>query len=174
MIYLAMVWQYRFSILLVMFLGLFAWHEITIKKHDLAMLDQEYKLLKDKKEQVQKYADAVQQQQTKINKVSADYEKLKAEQATKVEYVTRTINKYIDRPVYRNVCIDDDGRLQLNELIKSGQSHKAIPSNLLQPCPDLQLLDANTGKAWTFWSVDTVKKYNDCKYRHDALIKTIT
>lgn len=47
-----------------------------------------------------------------------------------------------------------------------------IPSNLLQPCPDLQTLDENTGKAWILWSVDTVKKYNDCKYRHDALIKT--
>lgn len=125
MIYLAMVWQYRFSILLVMFLGLLAWHEITIKKHDLAMLDQEYKLLKDKNEQVQKYANAVQQQQIEMNKVSADYEKLKAEQATKVEYITKTITKYIDRPVYSNTCIDDDGRLQLNELIKSVQSTKA-------------------------------------------------
>lgn len=89
------------------------------------MLDQEHKALIEKNEQVQKYADAVQQQQIEMNKVSADYEKLKAEQATKVEYVTKTVNKYIDRPVYRNTCIDDDGRLQLNELIKSGQSTKA-------------------------------------------------
>ncbi|MCF9034180.1 hypothetical protein JKI98_04820 [Acinetobacter nectaris] len=73
-------------------------------------------------EQKQKYLEAAQQQQIEMNKVSADYEKLKAEQATKVEYVTRTINKYIDRPVYRNVCIDDDGRVQLNELIKSSQT----------------------------------------------------
>ena len=75
--------------------------------------------------QTQTYLSAVQQQQIEMNKVSADYEKLKAEQATKVEYVTKTVNKYIDRPVYRNTCIDDDGRLQLNELIKSGQSTKA-------------------------------------------------
>ncbi|MCF9035391.1 hypothetical protein JKI98_11105 [Acinetobacter nectaris] len=73
-------------------------------------------------EQKQKYLEAAQQQQIEMNKVSADYEKLKTEQATKVEYVTRTINKYIDRPVYRNVCIDDDGRLQLNDLIKSSQT----------------------------------------------------
>lgn len=73
-------------------------------------------------EQKQKYLEAAQQQQIEMNKVSADYEKLKSEQATKVEYVTRTINKYIDRPVYRNVCIDDDGRVQLNELIKSSQA----------------------------------------------------
>lgn len=125
MSYLIIAWQYRFSILLVMFLGLFAWHEITIKKHDFAILDQENSLLKEKNEQVQKYAKAAQQQQIEMNKVSADYEKLKADQATKVEYVTRTINKYIDRPVYHNTCIDDDGRLQLNELIKSGQSTKA-------------------------------------------------
>lgn len=125
MIYLAMTWQYRFSILLVMFLGLFAWHVITIKKHDLALLDQEYKLLKEKNQATQKYLDAIQQQQVEMNKVSADYENLKAEQAKKVEYITKTITKYIDRPVYSNACIDDDGRLQLNELIKSGQSTKA-------------------------------------------------
>ncbi|MEB5477259.1 hypothetical protein [Acinetobacter pollinis] len=125
MSYLIIAWQYRFSILLVMFLGLLGWHEITIKKHDLGILDQENSLLKEKNEQVQKYAKAVQQQQIEMNKVSADYEKLKADQATKVEYVTRAINKYIDRPVYRNVCIDDDGRLQVNELIKSGQTNKA-------------------------------------------------
>lgn len=71
-------------------------------------------------EQKQKYLEVTQQQQIEMNKVSADYEKLKSEQATKVEYVIRTINKYIDRPIYRNVCIDDDGRVQLNELIESG------------------------------------------------------
>lgn len=49
---------------------------------------------------------------------------------------------------------------------------KQIPSNLSQPCPDLQLLDANTGKAWLPWSIDTVNKYNDCKLRHDAIIKS--
>lgn len=125
MIYLKIAWQYRFSILLMMFFLLLAWHGITNKKHDLALVNQEYKLLKEKNQETQKYLDAAQQQQIEMNKVSADYEKLKAEQATKVEYITKTITKYIDRPVYRNVCIDDDGRMQLNELIKSGQSTKA-------------------------------------------------
>lgn len=90
------------------------------KDHSIEKLKQEH--ISYVQEQKQKYLEAAQQQQIEMNKVSADYEKLKSEQATKVEYVTRTINKYIDRPVYRNVCIDDDGRVQLNELIKSSQA----------------------------------------------------
>lgn len=90
------------------------------KDHSIEKLKQEH--IAYIQEQKRKYLEAAQQQQIEMNKVSADYEKLKTEQATKVEYVTRTINKYIDRPVYRNVCIDDDGRVQLNELIKSSQT----------------------------------------------------
>ncbi|MBF7694264.1 hypothetical protein [Acinetobacter pollinis] len=90
------------------------------KDHSIEKLKQEH--ISYVQEQKQKYLEAAQQQQIEMNKVSADYEKLKAEQAKKVEYVTRTINKYIDRPVYHNTCIDDDGRVQLNDLIKSSQT----------------------------------------------------
>lgn len=58
--------------------------------------------------------------------------------------------------------------------MNSSSQVKPIPSNLLQPCPDLQLLDANTGKAWLPWSIDTVKKYNDCKGKQNYLIKLVS
>lgn len=60
--------------------------------------------------------------QNKVNKVSADYEKLRSEQRTKVETVTRTVQKIVERPIYLNRCIDDDGVQQINSLIEAGNT----------------------------------------------------
>ena len=62
------------------------------------------------------------EKQNQINKVSADYEQVKAEQNTKVEYIEREVQKIVERPVYKSSCIDDDGMQQLNELIKAGNT----------------------------------------------------
>jgi len=65
---------------------------------------------------------ALAKQQDKVNKVSADYEKLRSEQRTKVETVTRTVQKIVERPIYLNRCIDDDGLQQINSLIQARDS----------------------------------------------------
>ncbi|HCW3694929.1 hypothetical protein ABTC85_08870 [Acinetobacter baumannii] len=65
---------------------------------------------------------ALAEKQNQINKVSADYEQVKAEQNTKVEYIEREVQKIVERPVYKSSCIDDDGMQQLNELIKAGNT----------------------------------------------------
>ncbi|EXI13406.1 hypothetical protein J610_3818 [Acinetobacter sp. 723929] len=65
---------------------------------------------------------ALAEKQNQINKVSADYEQIKAEQNTKVEYIEREVQKIVERPVYKSSCIDDDGMQQLNELIKAGNT----------------------------------------------------
>lgn len=57
-----------------------------------------------------------------LNTVSAQYEAEKRKQKIKVETITKTITKTVDRPIYSNVCIDDDGRLQINNLIKQGNT----------------------------------------------------
>ncbi|WP_151761494.1 hypothetical protein [Acinetobacter seifertii] len=59
------------------------------------------------------------QAQNELNKVSADYEQLKSEQRTKVEYVEREVQKIVERPVYLNRCIDSDGVYQINSLIEA-------------------------------------------------------
>ncbi|CAA3709341.1 hypothetical protein A1013_RS02085 [Acinetobacter baumannii] len=69
-----------------------------------------------------KNLEALAEKQNQINKVSADYEKVKAEQNTKVEYIEREVQKIVERPVYKSSCIDDDGMQQLNELIKAGNT----------------------------------------------------
>lgn len=65
---------------------------------------------------------ALAEKQNQINKVSADYEQVKAEQSTKVEYIEREVQKIVERPVYKSSCIDDAGVQQLNELIKAGNT----------------------------------------------------
>lgn len=60
--------------------------------------------------------------QDKANQVSSDYEKLKSEQRVKNEVVIKEVQKIVDRPVYRNICIDDDGLRQLNSLISQNTS----------------------------------------------------
>ena len=69
-----------------------------------------------------KQVKALAEAQNKANKVSADYEQLKSEQRAKVETVTRTVQKIVDRPIYLNRCIDDDGLSQINSLIKADDS----------------------------------------------------
>ncbi|MFW2023258.1 hypothetical protein [Acinetobacter baumannii] len=65
---------------------------------------------------------ALAEKQNQINKVSADYERVKAEQSTKFETVTREVQKIVERPVYKSSCIDDDGVYQINDLIKAGNT----------------------------------------------------
>ncbi|OTU39155.1 hypothetical protein [Acinetobacter nosocomialis] len=64
-----------------------------------------------------KNLEALAEKQNQINKVSADYEKVKAEQNTKVEYIEREVQKIVERPVYKSSCIDEQGRSILNNLI---------------------------------------------------------
>lgn len=66
-----------------------------------------------------KQVKALAEAQNELNQVSADYEQLKSEQRTKVEYVEREVQKIIERPIYLNRCIDDDGVHQINSLIEA-------------------------------------------------------
>ncbi|MDN8335741.1 hypothetical protein QZK87_13685 [Acinetobacter baumannii] len=69
-----------------------------------------------------KQVKALAEAQNELNKVSADYEQVKAEQNTKVEYIEREVQKMVERPVYKSSCIDDDGVYQINDLIKAGNT----------------------------------------------------
>lgn len=62
------------------------------------------------------------EKQNQINKVSAAYEQVKAEQSTKVETITREVQKIVERPIYKSSCVDDAGVQQINDLIKAGNT----------------------------------------------------
>lgn len=77
-------------------------------------------------QKIQKLKDDQQKElvkaQDKANQASADYEKLKSEQRVKYEVVIKEVQKIIDRPVYHNICIDDDGVSAINSLILKNTS----------------------------------------------------
>ena len=116
---------------------------------------------------VQSYINSAQKQQSPFNKVSAYYEKLKSEQRVKNKVVIKEVQKIIDRPVYRNICIDANGVSAINSLIPK------IPANLLVPCADLQELESGQGSDLMLWSVDTVIQYNQCQTKHGAIVKAL-
>ena len=70
----------------------------------------------------QKHIKALAEKQNAINQVSADYEKAKSEQRIKVETVTREVQKIIERPIYQQSCLDDDGVSAINSLITDDSS----------------------------------------------------
>ncbi|WP_151753767.1 hypothetical protein [Acinetobacter soli] len=86
--------------------------------------------LKDAETKCQQRIQAIEQAQykalneanAKANQASADYEQLKSERQAKVESVTHTVQKIVERPVYLNSCFDSDGMHELNSLIKAGHS----------------------------------------------------
>ena len=89
--------------------------------------------LKDAEAKCQQRTQAIEQAQykalneanAKANQASADYEQLKSERQAKVESVTRTVQKIVERPVYFNSCFDSDGLSELNSLIKAGHSSES-------------------------------------------------
>ncbi|MBC6791526.1 hypothetical protein [Acinetobacter baumannii] len=103
------------TFLLVICLAVLNHRTGQLKEADQKCLNQIQKIEK-------KNLEALAEKQNQINKVSADYEQVKAEQNTKVEYIEREVQKIVERPVYKSSCIDDDGMQQLNELIKAGNT----------------------------------------------------
>ncbi len=73
------------------------------------------------RKQVKALADA----QNKANKASAEYEQVKAEQRAKVETVTRTVQKIVERPIYQRDCFDSTGLSEINSLIKTSDTSES-------------------------------------------------
>ena len=112
---LYLIWKYKYWIAIAVLSFICFWMSAQLNKADAEKT-------KAVAAAVQPYIDSVQKQQDQFNKVSADYEKLKSEQRVKNEVVIKEVQKIIDRPVYRNICIDDDGLRQLNSLIPKNTS----------------------------------------------------
>lgn len=93
--------------------------------------------LKDAETKCQQRIQAIEQAQykalneanAKANQASVDYEQLKSERQARVESVTRTVQKIVERPVYLNSCFDSDGLSELDSLIKA--EHSSEPKTTL-------------------------------------------
>ncbi|WP_284074080.1 hypothetical protein [Acinetobacter nosocomialis] len=108
----------RWSLIIVLSILYLA--QIAYTNHLAGKLNQaDQKCLSQIQKIEKKNLEALAEKQNQINKVSADYEKLRTEQNTKVETITREVQKIIERPVYLNRCIDSDGVYQINSLIEA-------------------------------------------------------
>ena len=80
---------------------------------------------------------ALNQANEKANQVSADYEQLKATQQVKIQTIRDTVQKIVERPVYRDRnCFDSDGMQQLGKAISFGQTKLSSELNDTVPKPD--------------------------------------
>ena len=55
------------------------------------------------------YKDAEKKSQEKANEVSEEYETTKEAERVRTEYITRDVQKIVERPIYQNICLDQDG-----------------------------------------------------------------
>ena len=116
------LWKYKKWIAIAVFIFLYLVqiaytnHLATKLKNAESACNVKIQKLKDDQQK------ALIEKQNKINKVSADYEQIKSEQRVKVETVTRKVQKIIERPIYQQSCLDDDGVSAINSLITDDSS----------------------------------------------------
>ena len=119
---LIILWKFKYWIAIAV-LSFICLGQLVYTNHLAGKLNEsEAKCTAKIQEIERKQLKALAEKQNLINQVSADYEQVKSEQRIKVETVTREVQKIIDRPVYNNVCLDDDGVSAINSLITSDSS----------------------------------------------------
>lgn len=76
---------------------------------------QDWRFEAKEKERLEQMQEAKKMREKQISTASAAYEKKK--EVTRVKYVTITqeVEKLVDRPIYKNVCLDADGIKAINE-----------------------------------------------------------
>lgn len=94
----------EFLLALVLLIGCYFW-----VRHD-AVADY-------KKEVAAEQAKSDKLQQAKYDDLAADYAILKAQRTTKYKTITKTVEKLVDRPVYKNQCIDTEGLEAANKAL---------------------------------------------------------
>ena len=71
-------------------------------------------------------------QQDKYDKLAQELEDTKKKRQENVRTITKTVEKIIDNPIYRNVCISDSGLSVANAAIK-GESAPKLDDSLSAP-----------------------------------------
>ena len=76
-------------------------------------------------EALKPYKDAEKKSQEKANEVSEQYEETREAERVRTEYITRDVQKIVERPIYINHCFDADGVSAVNQA--AGISHTSEP-----------------------------------------------
>jgi len=116
------LWKYKKWIVIAVFIFLYLAqiastnHLATKLRNAESVCNIKIQKLKDDQQK------ALIKKQNQVNTVSAEYEQLKSEKRVITETKIREVQKIVDRPVYHNVCIDDDGLRIINSLIPDDSS----------------------------------------------------
>ena len=70
----------------------------------------------------------------KYEKVSSDYEDLKNKRQQNANTITREITRVIEQPIYSTVCVDDTGRMLINDAL-SGRAATRKSDAAVQAAP---------------------------------------
>lgn len=69
----------------------------------------------------------------RVDVAAEGHEQFKAKEEIRYVEITKTVTRLVDRPVYRNVCVDDDGVRLLNDAIAgregAGEPAPAVPGS---------------------------------------------
>lgn len=76
-------------------------------------------------EALKPYKDAEKKSQEKANEASEEYEETREAERVRTEYITRDVQKIVERPIYINNCFDADGVSAVNQA--AGISHTSEP-----------------------------------------------
>ena len=122
---LTILWKFKYwiaiAVLSVLWLG-----QIAYTNHLSGKL-QEAEIACDGRveEALKPYKDAEKKSQEKANEVSEEYETTKEAERVRTEYITRDVQKIVERPIYINNCFDTDGVSAVNQA--AGISHTGEP-----------------------------------------------
>lgn len=97
----------EFVVLIAFLFGAYYWvgdHAVTEYKQEQAVL--------------QAKADKIQQ--SKYDDLAADYATLRATRTVQYKTITKTVEKLVDRPVYKNQCVDEQGLEVINKALSGG------------------------------------------------------
>jgi hypothetical protein len=87
--------------------------------------------------------DAYVAQTEKLNAAAAALEVAKNEKEIVYRTITQTVDKIVDRPVYRNVCLDADGLRNINA---AAAGHAADPGQPDAAVPAAGAADGHNGR----------------------------
>lgn len=85
--------------------------------HELEVIESKH--LAEKEKEKSDYLESLMEKQGEINAISSEYEALRQEQSEKQRVIYKTVEKIVDRPIYRNVCLDDDGLSEINKAVNA-------------------------------------------------------
>lgn len=75
-------------------------------------------------------------EQNQAIKASTELENQRVNTQIKYRTITRTVEKVVDRPIYRNVCFDDDGVRSANTALTGQVAASREPHGEMSTAPD--------------------------------------